>query len=232
VGAAHARGGLEHDLRALLGAGMGQLGRGAEGLQQGQDSRVPQTGSEDAFEGGVDGGEQSAQQVGGAGGVLGKVVVVSQSHGQFGPHALVGVDGMQQVGHGARGIGDDVGIAGVGFARAGVQIGESAHRQAWQVGDFASTSAGDSHRQGAEGGRLVDHDQDLPLARQTGEQLPQLGLTVGQLLIEGRAAIGRQGRAVMLGLADGQGAEDIDRGEVVAGHRVSPPLPAQRVPLR
>lgn len=153
AGTAHARGGLEHDLRDLLGAGLGQLGRGAEGLQQGQDGRVPQAASEDAFEGGVDGGEQSAQPVGGAGGVLGEVVVVAQDHGQFGPHALVGLDGVQQVGQGAGGVGDDVGIAGVGLAGAGVQIGQPAHRQAWQVGDFASTVAGDGDRQGADGGR-------------------------------------------------------------------------------
>ncbi|GGN60011.1 hypothetical protein GCM10011579_024730 [Streptomyces albiflavescens] len=83
------------------------------------------------------------------------------------------------MGHGAGGVGDDVGIAGVGLAGAGVQIGQPAHRQAREIGDFASTSAGDGHRQGADGGRLVDHDQDLPLALEAGEQLPQLGLAVG-----------------------------------------------------
>ncbi len=85
VGTAHPRRRLEHDLRDLLGAGLGQFGRGAEGLQQGQHGRVPQAGSEDAFEGGVDGGEQSAQPVGGAGGVLGEVVVVAQDRRQHPP---------------------------------------------------------------------------------------------------------------------------------------------------
>ncbi|MGW0709450.1 hypothetical protein ACWD4G_26430 [Streptomyces sp. NPDC002643] len=95
VGAAPPRGRLEHDLRDLLGAGLGQPGRGAVGLQQGQDDRVSQAGPEDAFEGRVEGGGQSAQPVGGAGGVLGEVVV-SQDHGQFGPRALVGVDGVRR----------------------------------------------------------------------------------------------------------------------------------------
>lgn len=170
----------------------------------------------------MDGSEQSAQPVGGAGGVLGEVVVVAQDHGQFGPHTLVWVDGVQQVGQGAGGTGDDIGIAGVGLARAGVQIGRPTHRQAREIGDFASTSAGDGHRQGADGGRLVNHDQDLPLALEANEQLPQLGLAIGQRLVEGRTTVGRQSRAVVGGLAHVQGAEHIDRREIVAATLRSP----------
>jgi hypothetical protein len=77
----------------------------------------------------------------------------------------------------------------VGNALASPQIGQPAHQQAWQVGDVASTSAGDGDRQGADGGRLIDHGQDPPLALEASEQLPQLRLTVGQRLVEGCAAI-------------------------------------------
>ncbi len=180
----------------------------------------------------MDGGEQSVQPVGGAGGVLGEVVVVAQDHGQFGSHAFVGVDGVQQVGHGARGIGDDVGIAGVGLAGAGVQIGRPAHRQAREISNFAPAGAGDGHRQGADGGRLVDHDQNLSLAPQAGEQLPQLRLAVGQRFVESRTAIGQQSRAVVGGLAHVQCAEHIDRREVDAGHRAFPPRSRNRWPAR
>ncbi|WP_340384394.1 hypothetical protein U5640_41550 [Streptomyces sp. SS7] len=64
---------------------------------------------------------------------MGEVVVAAQDHGQLGLHALGGVDAVQQVGHGAGGIGDDLGVASAGLARAGVAIGESAHRQARQM---------------------------------------------------------------------------------------------------
>jgi hypothetical protein len=64
----------------------------AEGLQQGRrDGRVPQTGSEGAFEGGVDGDEQSAQRL--------EVRVASLC-----PHALVEPEpGSMNEGHGLTG---------------------------------------------------------------------------------------------------------------------------------
>lgn len=159
---AHPRGDVGHDLCVLFGAGPGRLGRGAVGLQQGQDGRVPQAGPRDAFVGGADGSEQSAQPVGGAGGVPGEVAVVPPDHDRFGPHAFPGVDGVQQVGQGAGGIGHDVAVAGVGLATPRVQVGESTHRQAREMGDLAGADAG--HRHGADGGRPVDYDQD-PLSK-------------------------------------------------------------------
>jgi hypothetical protein len=50
------------------------------------------------------------------------------------------------------GVGDDVGVAGVGLALAGVQVGQAAHRQAGQVADVDAAVAGDR-----DGQRLVVH---------------------------------------------------------------------------
>ncbi|MCW2902995.1 MAG: hypothetical protein JWO67_5260 [Streptosporangiaceae bacterium] len=81
----------------------------------------------------------------------------------------------QQVRHGAGGIGDDVGIAGIGLASAGVQVGQPAHRQAREIGDFAFTGAGHGDRQGADGDRLVDDDPDPSPAPQAARTAPAAG---------------------------------------------------------
>ena len=76
-------------------------------------------GAQDAFERGVDTGEQATDAVADAGGFRGEVVVVANEHVQFGQGVVVDVDLAQGVRQGAGGVGDDVGVAGTLVGRSG-----------------------------------------------------------------------------------------------------------------
>ena len=107
------------------------------------------------------------------GGLLGLVVVEADQHPELGQHFFSGIDPAQRARHGPGGLGDDVGIAGVGLGRPRVQVSNPAHRQAGQVGDLAAHVAGHSDRQRTDRGRLIDDHQDLAVGPQVGEQLAQ-----------------------------------------------------------
>jgi len=72
------------------------------------------------------------------------------------------------VGHGPRGVGDDVSVSGVGFGRTRVQVGDAAHRQAREIRHGDALVQGDRDRQGADGGRLVDDQQHRSMGRAVG----------------------------------------------------------------
>jgi hypothetical protein len=76
-------------------------------------------GAENAFEGGVDAGQQATDAVADAGGLSSEVVVVADEHVQLGQGVVADVDLAERVRQNAGGVGDDVGVAGVGFGLPG-----------------------------------------------------------------------------------------------------------------
>jgi hypothetical protein len=156
---------------------------------------------------GVDVGEQAADAVAQAGGLAGQVVVEADQHTQLGQSLVAGVDAAQGVRQRAGGIGDDVGVAGVGLRGAGMQIGEPAHRQPGQVGHLAAGHPGDGDWQRPDRGGLVDHDQHPPVARQLAIQRRQPVFGVGQRRVVQPLAVRRQPHRVVFTLADVQAEE-------------------------
>jgi hypothetical protein len=67
-----------------------------------------------------------------AGGLVGQVGVVPGQHGQLDGGLLVRPNQAQRVRQGAGGVGDDVGVPGVGLALTRVQVRDPPHRQAGQ----------------------------------------------------------------------------------------------------
>jgi hypothetical protein len=55
-----------------------------------------------------------------------------------------------------------------------------AHGQTGQVSDLVAASSSGRDRQRVDGGWLIYHDQQLTVGDELVEQLPQLGLAVGQ----------------------------------------------------
>ena len=80
----------------------------------------------------------------------------------------------------AGGVGDDEGVALAGFRVSRVQVGNPAHRPAWQPGH------GDVHVLGAGNGQDTDgcgptgDEEDLSVLRQVGAGLAELGFVVGK----------------------------------------------------
>jgi hypothetical protein len=106
------RGGLGTDqFDESAAAGFAQGGRGSMAFQQPGDGLVVQAGPEDAFQGGVELGEQAAYPVGGAGGLGCEVLVEADEDGE-----LVG---QLQRAHGAGGVRDHCGVPRVGLASPG-----------------------------------------------------------------------------------------------------------------
>lgn len=117
--------------------------------------------SEDSFQGGMDLGEHAPDAVRHSGGFGGEVVVEPDGDFQLSQGLVTDVDPPQRVGQGAGGVSDDVGVAGIGLRRARVQVSDSPHRQAGQVGRLMTIRPGHRDGQGADRGRLVDHHQCL-----------------------------------------------------------------------
>ena len=63
-------------------------------------------------------------------GLGGKVGVIPGQHGQLDGGLLVRPHPAKGMGQGSCGVGDDVGVAGIGLGLTGVQVGDSPHRQA------------------------------------------------------------------------------------------------------
>ena len=206
----HARGLRAGEADQPAASGLADLGWGSEPFQQREDGRVLQPRAQDSFQRGVDLGQQAAQPVADAGRLAGEVVVEADDHLQLGDGLVVGCQVAQGVGHGAGGVRDDRGVAGVGLGLAGVEVGDPPHRQPWQIGDRAAHVPGHGQRQGPDGGGLVDHDEHGPvLGLELGEQLPQLGFAVGQPLVEGLLPGRGDGGGVVFALADVQAEEDV-----------------------
>jgi hypothetical protein len=103
--------------------------------------------------------QRVAQSIGQLGRLPGEVVVVASQYREFGEGLVVAADAAQGVGHGARGVGDDVGVAGISLGLTRVQVSDSAHRQPGQVGHLDTELASDRDRERADRSGLVDHDQ-------------------------------------------------------------------------
>ncbi len=85
--------------------------------------------------------------------------------------------------HRAGRFGNDRGVAGIGLGFAGMQIGDAAHGQSRQIGDEYAFSAGDGHWECANGGRLVDDEQESAMSLEFSDEGTQLGLVVGSALL-------------------------------------------------
>jgi hypothetical protein len=119
--------------------------------------RGPCGGPRRAFQRGVDVRQRVAQTVvGEPGGLRGEVVVIAGQHGEFGEYLVVGADQAR----GAGGVGDDVGVAGVGLALARVHVSDPAHRQPGHDRPPRSREVGDGYGQGADRGGLIDEALD------------------------------------------------------------------------
>jgi hypothetical protein len=92
------RGSGSHDLGDAGRAEIAQSLWGRGGDKQVEHSAAFQTGSEQAFQGGVDVQQGVAQPVGQSRGLGGEVVVVAGEHGEFGEGVVVGADPAQGVG--------------------------------------------------------------------------------------------------------------------------------------
>ena len=138
-----ARVGLADDPQQL---GLRRSGHGlgpAELLDHREALLGGQPGSDNAFQGRVDLGEQSSDAVRQPGRFGGEVLVEPDQHLQLREGFLAGVDPAQGVGHGPRGVGDDERVAGVGLGVARVEVCCAAHGQPGQVGDLDSHGPGD-----------------------------------------------------------------------------------------
>ncbi len=136
--------------------------------KQVKDAAAVQTGSDQAFQGGMDVQQRVAEPVGQTSGLGSEVVVVAGEHGELGEGFIVGADPAQGMGHGPSGVGDDVGVAGVGLAFTGVQVGDAAS-PAPAGRQCDAQRAGDRDRQRADRGRLIDDHQDRPVFAEAGE---------------------------------------------------------------
>ncbi|MPM84608.1 hypothetical protein SDC9_131681 [bioreactor metagenome] len=130
-----------------------------------------QTGSDNAFQCGMDLRQQPADAVRQAGGLGGEVLIESDQHFEFGEGFFAGVDPAQGVGHGAGGVGDDERVLGVGLRVARIQVGGAAHRKPGKVGDLDAHRPRDCDRQRADRVRLVDDHQYPTVLGQNAEQV-------------------------------------------------------------
>jgi hypothetical protein len=98
-----------------------------------------------------------------------------------------------------------------------VQVRDPSHGQSGQVGDLDACGLGDGDRQGADGGRLVHHEQQRPVLGQGLDQGPELGFVLRQGLVEELLAGFFEGHRVVAGLADVDADEHVN-GVVVVDH--------------
>lgn len=109
-------------------AGLAQGCRGSVALEEPGNGLVVQARAEDAFQAGMELGEQAADAVAGAGGLGGEVLVEADEHGQFGGDLVGECQRAQGVGHGAGGVRDHSRVLRVGLGLARVEVGDPAHR--------------------------------------------------------------------------------------------------------
>jgi len=101
-------------------------------------------------------------------------------------------------------------VSGVRFGLAGVQVSDAPHGQTGQVADHDALCLGHGDRQGADGGGLVDDQQDPSLACYGRDDGAQLGLVLGQCPVEDLLALAVDGDRVVIALADVNTDEDVD----------------------
>lgn len=152
--------------------------------EQGEYRGVIQAGADDAFEGGVDLGEQSADAVADLGDLPGEVIIEAAEHRQFRDLLVRDGDGAERVGHRAGGVGDDRRVSGIGFRLSGVKVGDASHHQPRQIADARACGSGDGDGQGADGGWLVDDQQHRAMLREVSDDVAQPGFVLRQCPIQ------------------------------------------------
>ena len=140
-----------------------------------QDGVVLQPGPQHSLEGGVDLGVQSPDPVSGLVDLASQVQVETSQHAQRCGLLVRGANGTQGVRHGPGGLGDDGRVLRVGLGAARRQVGDASHRQSGQVAHGDAHVLSHSHRQGPDGGGLIDHHQQVPV--------------IGQLLVDSAQAL-------------------------------------------
>ncbi|CAM2338297.1 hypothetical protein BVIET440_120047 [Burkholderia vietnamiensis] len=114
--------------------------------------------------------KQAANAVAGLRDLSGEVVIEATEHGELGELFVGQSKRALRMRHLASGFGDDRGIAGVGLGFAGVRISDAAHGQSGQIGDKYAFSAGDGYRKRADGGRLIDNEQQSAVSLEFGDE--------------------------------------------------------------
>ncbi len=111
--------------------------------------------------------------------------------------------------HRADSFGNDGGITGVGPGFACMQIGDTAHGQTRQVGDQDAFITGDCDGQRADGGGLIDDEQELAVCLEFGDEGTQFGLIVGQRFVVQALPSPIEGDGVVVAFAYVDADEDI-----------------------
>lgn len=121
------------------------------------------------------------------------------------------------MGQRAGGFSDDGGITGIRFCLTWVQVGDAAHRQPGQIGDRNGLGLSDRDRQSADGGGLVDDDQECSVLGQPVKQTPEFRFVVRQSLRQQLFAVAVECDGVVVVFADIDADEYVDIG-VVGDH--------------
>ena len=132
----------------------------------------------------------------------GQVRVETSEHAQRRGVLVRGADGSQGLWHGPGRASDDGRVLRVGLGAARCQVGDASHGQSGQVVHGDAHVLSHRHRQGPDGGRLIDHHQHLPLCLQALVDLTQPVLVVGQGPLEDLPPLPAQGRGPVIRLAD------------------------------
>jgi hypothetical protein len=140
--------------------------------------------ADNPFQGGMDLGEQPPQPVRRGGDLGGEVLVEAAQQRELGGLPVLEVDRPEGARHGAGGLSDDGGVAGVGLGLAGVEVRHPAHGQAGQVGDLGAGVQADRDGQRPDRRGLVDDQQHPPALGQLGDDRAELRLVVRQRLVE------------------------------------------------
>ncbi|BCZ81683.1 hypothetical protein PTKU64_53580 [Paraburkholderia terrae] len=112
--------------------------------------------------------------------------------------------------HRARGFSNDGGIAGIGLGFTRVQISDAAHGQTWQIGDQDTFITSDCHGQRADGGGLIDDEQELTVCLEFGDEGTKFGLIVGQRFVVQALSGPIESDGVMVAFADIDADEYVD----------------------
>jgi hypothetical protein len=168
--------------------------------QQAEHAAAPQVPAQQAFQGRVHVQQRIVQPVCQPGGLRGQVGVVAGQHTELDGGLLVRPDPAKGVRQGARGIGDNVRVAGVGLGFPRIQVRDPPHRQPGQISHSDPPRARHRDRQRPDRGELVHDHQHPPVPLEVLEQSDQIGLGVGKWTIDESVPVIVQGDGVM-GLA-------------------------------
>ena len=130
--------------------------------------------------------------------LAGQVQVEASQHAQRRGVLVRGADGSQGVGHGPGRAGDDGRVLGVGLGAARRQVSDASHRQSGQVAHGDAHVLSHRHRQGPDGGGLIDHHQQVSVIGQLLVESTQALLFVGQGPVEDLPPVPVQGSGPVL----------------------------------